>query len=174
MKEKATPAPKKAKRRAPVGQRKGEAQVGGKRLPRNWKAAFIEALVEERSVTHACRVVGMARKTAYKHRKEDPAFGEEWDEAVAVNLEDLEASAMRRAIDGTLEPILYQGKTRGARRVYETGLTIFMMKTRMRDRYGQAAAFGRPVDEIAREIREATAEMNGSIEGPPPDADEGG
>ena len=104
-----------------------------------WVEGFIKKLIETRSVTKACQSVGINRSTAYDRREKDSDFKERWDEAVQICIDDLEASAMRRAIEGNAKPLLYKGQpvmVEGADgklqplivREYETGLTIFMLK----------------------------------------------
>lgn len=66
--------------------------------------------------------------TAYRWRDEDPEFKAAWDEAVEQNIDDLEACAYRRAIEGWLEPVYFQGKAVGAVRKFSNALTIFMLK----------------------------------------------
>jgi len=96
---------------------------------------FIAALRKHRSITKACESIGKSRTIAYQWREKFPDFRQAWDEAVETNIDDLEAGAMRRAIEGTLEPIYYKGKPVGVVRKYETALTIFMLKKNRTRKY---------------------------------------
>ena len=89
---------------------------------------FIDAIREHRSITKACEAVGKGRTTVYRWRKDNQEFQEEWDEAVETNVDDLEAGAMRRAIEGWLEPVYYKGEPKGVIRKFSNALTIFMLK----------------------------------------------
>jgi hypothetical protein len=74
------------------------------------KRAFLDALAIAGVVTSACESAGVARKTAYHWRDVDPAFAEEWDEALATATDRLEAEAHRRAVLGNEEPVFHRGQ----------------------------------------------------------------
>lgn len=63
--------------------------------------AFLEALAQEPNVARACREAGISRKTAYKWRKDDASFREAWDEVLEASVDDLEAKAFSRALEGS-------------------------------------------------------------------------
>lgn len=52
----------------------------------------------------------------------------------------LEGEAIRRANEGTLEPVFYQGAACGAIRVYSDGLMQFLLKGAKPEKYGNKAA----------------------------------
>ena len=64
---------------------KGRAQ----RISRNpastptYKRRLLEALELGMSPTSAAKAAGVGRSTAYLWRREDPAFAQKWDDAVA-------------------------------------------------------------------------------------------
>lgn len=74
------------------------------------KAAFLAALAETYTVTHAADAAGISRKTAYEWRKEDGDFAAAWD------------AAQERAVDA-LEQSVYQKAMAG-----DVTLSIFMLK----------------------------------------------
>jgi len=80
------------------------------------------------AVTAAAKVAGYSRRAVYDWRHADEAFRERWDEAVAIAIERMEAEADRRAIEGTLEPVFYQGSECGQVRRYSDTLLIFRLK----------------------------------------------
>lgn len=74
------------------------------------RRAFLGSLAISGVVTSACEATGIARKTAYHWRDHDPAFAEEWDEALATATDRLEAEAHRRAVLGNEEPVFHRGQ----------------------------------------------------------------
>jgi hypothetical protein len=65
-----------------------------------WRAAFLETLTKTPSVSVAARAAGVSRSTVYDARDRDPAFGEQWDDALAQSIDALEAHGYVRAIRG--------------------------------------------------------------------------
>lgn len=63
-----------------------------------WTPVFLSALADTANVRLACKTAGIARKTAYQHRKESPTFAAQWDEALEQACDVLEAEARRRAL----------------------------------------------------------------------------
>jgi hypothetical protein len=61
-------------------------------------------------VSYAARVAGIARETAHRWCREDKAFAEEFAGARADAADDLEAEAVRRAMEGVDRPIFHRGQ----------------------------------------------------------------
>jgi hypothetical protein len=130
----------------------------------DWYDLYIDGLAQEGSHENAAKVSGVSVRTAQRHRKKHELFAAACNDAWEEVVDSLEASAMKRAIQGTLEPIMYRKERVGAKRSYETSLTIFMLKQNRREKYGQDG----PVDERdarerAREFRQALTEMDDTI-----------
>lgn len=123
----------------------------------DWKSVFIKALADERSVTHACRVARISRTTAYEHRATDPEFGRQWSEAWEEVLDELEGSAMRRAIDGWEAPVWHQGVQCGTETKIDNRLTEFMLRKNRPTRYGEQLITD-DVQTIAAKVRAAIQE----------------
>lgn len=100
-----------------------------------WKAAFLQTLEETASVTKACEVSGLPRRTAYNWRGADEQFAKDWDAAVERGTDALEDEAVRRAREGTLRPVFYEGKVCGHVREFSDTLLIFMLKARRPEKY---------------------------------------
>jgi hypothetical protein len=131
---------------------------------RSWYVEFIDELRKQRSVMHACRKIGVGRTQAYELKKQDAQFRAAWDDAVASNKEDLVASAMKRAIDGYLEPIVYKGQVVHARVRFDPVLTIFMLKKNVPGYEDHAAnAGGAAPEELAEYMRRAAEAMFASV-----------
>lgn len=104
------------------------------------KKLFCEALI----VNHgnrlaACRSIGVHRMTITKHLQEDPEFREMFEEAMETYREQLVAEVHRRAVDGTIKPVFFQGRRAFDRddkgqeidasiREYDTALLIMLVK----------------------------------------------
>lgn len=80
------------------------------RIPFDWKPAFLAALREYPIIQHACNAVGIERTTAYKARKEDEKFAEEWEHAMEAGIDRAEQEAFRRAVVGFEEPVIDKGR----------------------------------------------------------------
>jgi len=155
-------AKKKVTKRADVtpikrGRRRGHAKAGTAAEVRRQKAAFLKQLKASiGNVSHACECSGMTRKKAYDWRKSDNAFAEQWDAIVSCWTDQLEESAMRRAIHGGIKRNYDRnGNLISEEKVHETPLTIFMLRAKRRDIYGDKVEISLTPEEFAREVQSA-------------------
>lgn len=102
---------------------------------------FLAAL----SVTHSPRLssdyAGVQHQTAYNHRKLDPEFARQWEDAQDHAIELLRARTFQRALEGDLEPVYYMGVPTGYIRKFSDKLQIEMLRAYRPDRFktpGQA------------------------------------
>lgn len=102
--------------------------VENRQLTPEKRAKFFKALAKKGNVSYACRSAKVSRFTVYQHRKEDPQFAAEWEEALELAIEALELEARRRAEEGTRKPIYYKGGQVGYVREYSDTLLIFLLK----------------------------------------------
>jgi hypothetical protein len=107
-----------------------------KKIARKKRESFLKTLAETSTVSRAARVAGIKRSTLYKWRKEDETFALAWDEALEEGIDKLEAEAVRRAKDGTQEPVYYQGKQVGTIQRYSDTLLIFLLKKLRPEKFG--------------------------------------
>lgn len=98
-------------------------------------AAFFEALAHGFSVTKACVLSGLPRSTAYSHRNADPGFAALWDEAIEAGTDRVEDEALRRAVEGTDDPVFYQGEQVGTVTRYSDSLLVMLLKARRPEKY---------------------------------------
>lgn len=100
--------------------------------------AFIQILAETANVAAACRAVGMSRSAAYAlyNRREAQSFRQAWDIAIEQGTRCLADAALERALNGVAHPIFYQGQQVGERRVFNEGMTMFLLRAHAPDRYG--------------------------------------
>lgn len=98
-------------------------------------AAFFAALAQGAPVTQALATCGYTRSSAYRWKDEDPAFAQQWEQAVDTAVELMEREADRRAIEGVLEPVYWRGQKIGEVRKYSDVLLIFRLKALRPDKY---------------------------------------
>lgn len=82
----------------------------GRALATRTRGRFIAELASTGNVSLAALAAGGHRNTFYDCRAADPAFAAEWDEALEIATDALEAEARRRALEGVREPIVSGGK----------------------------------------------------------------
>ena len=75
-----------------------------------WRTAFLAALRSTATVVRACEAARVDRRWVYQVRRTNGGFRAEWDDALAGYGDDLKAEAVRRAVEGTREFVLYKGK----------------------------------------------------------------
>lgn len=90
---------------------------------------FIETLAATCNVSEAARVVGKSLSTAYYLKRCDPGFAREWNQALCVGYEELEALLLRQALFGTEEEeVLLDGegavKSRKIRRGHPNSVAV--------------------------------------------------
>lgn len=108
------------------------------------KEAFVEALREKYSVYHAAHEAGIARSTAYLWRSQDPEFAAAWDEALEDAKDTLEQSLFERAVNGTEEPVFYQGACVGTVTRYSDTAAIFLLKGARPEKYRERQEISGP------------------------------
>jgi hypothetical protein len=89
---------------------------------------FLTALRKSGNVSAACRSARIGRQRVYERRESDPEFAAAWDVALDEAVDSLESEGWRRARDGTLKPIFYEGQKCGEIREYSDTLLIFLLK----------------------------------------------
>lgn len=82
------------------------------RAVKKQRQELLDALRSGASVTAACRVVGVPRRTAYQWREDDENFAAEWADALEEGTDALEDEARRRAMESsdTLMIFLLKGR----------------------------------------------------------------
>lgn len=119
--------------------------------------AFIAALANTGSVTHACARINMATEGAYYLRRAPGAdsFRAAWAAALDHGVQQLADLAIDRARDGVAVPIFHRGEQVGEKRWYNDRLLMFVLKHHMPNRYGGQIGGGtRSKETIEREAAE--------------------
>jgi hypothetical protein len=75
---------------------------------------------------------------AYYHRKHDPEFAKQWDEAREYGIEMLHARAFQRALEGDIEPVYYMGVPVGYIRRFDSKLQIELLRAYKPDKFRTA------------------------------------
>lgn len=138
-----------------------------------WKPIFLSALRRCANVSRSASEAEISRKTAYKERQDSTTFRDAWDDAIEEGLDYLEEEARRRAYEGTLEPVFYKGEHVGLIRKFSDTLTIFLLKGRRPDVYGDrlkqevTGKNGGPIQQevranfdLAEDVRKLDAEIS--------------
>ena len=91
----------------------------------------------------AAKAAGISRQSHYRWLKTDPDYPGRYQEAKAESAQLLEDEAVRRARDGVVEQIYYQGQVVGQKLNYSDTLLIFLLKAanpeKYRERYDMQA-----------------------------------
>ena len=99
-----------------------------------WRPRFLAALAMCHLPELAARHTRISCQMAYYHRKHDPEFAKQWDEAREYGIEMLHARAFQRALEGDLEPVYYMGVPVGYIRSFDSKLQIEMLRGYRPDR----------------------------------------
>ncbi len=105
-----------------------------KKAPRpDWQRSkklvrFIAQLKQHGNVCKACKGAAVSRAWVYDKRDADEEFAEAFAHAKAIGLEALKDEAHRRAFEGVLEPLTYQGEVFDHVRKYSDVLLMFLIK----------------------------------------------
>jgi hypothetical protein len=90
--------------------------------------AFLAAYRQTASITKAAAAAKIERTMHYRWLKSSESYKLAFENAQAEAAELLEDEAVRRATEGTLEPVFYQGLKVGAVRRYSDGLMQFLLR----------------------------------------------
>lgn len=127
--------------------------MAGSGVARRKKRDFIDALARTGNVSEAARRAGLSRSRAYQLRRADRAFAGEWEEAIEVAVDRLEAEARHRAVEGIEQPHFHQGRVCGTVRKYSDALLMFLLRAHRPHTYRERSDGG-PAD-FERHLAEA-------------------
>lgn len=98
-------------------------------VPERKRRVFLETLRRTGKVNYSAMSAGYKDSSALrKFRNQDDEFAQEWDEALDTGMDLVEDEAIRRAVDGTREPVFYQGNVVGFKLNYSDQLMMFVMR----------------------------------------------
>ncbi len=150
---KAQAAAQKGEKTATRHRRSAHTPAQGKKREK-LQAAFLTAFRESCTVAQAAKTAKVGRRTHYDWLKADPSYREQFEDLEEAVTETLEREAMRRASEGTLKPVFYQGKTCGEIREYSDTLLIFLLKARRPETYRERSDINSTLQGTVRMIHE--------------------
>lgn len=130
-----------------------------RRLTKPAAYALVLALVAEgRSIKGACSAAGIADRTVRERRQKDPEFAAAFDQARREGGYALEDEAVRRAVEGTEEPIFHDGVQVGAVQRRSDSLLRLLLRGNKPKTYSQRVE--PTIEEMSEEqMRERLAEL---------------
>lgn len=96
-----------------------------------WRPRFLAVLSLTRSENYACRAARVDRGMVRNHRKWDPEFEAQCQEAEERAIELLHDATMKSAIEGDMKPVYWQGIRVGFIREYDNRLRIELLRAHM-------------------------------------------
>jgi hypothetical protein len=121
------------------------------------KQLFLVGLRRGDSVLGAAAAIGVASRTAYRHRERDPDFARAWDLACRMAKVPLELAAFARGVDGIEEPVYRYGKLSHTRRRLSDATLIKLLAADQPEKYGRAAGLAPLIDRLERKIESRVA-----------------
>ncbi|HEY1896732.1 MAG TPA: hypothetical protein VGG62_10690 [Terracidiphilus sp.] len=97
---------------------------------------FLAAFGDTLSVARAADLANVDRHDHYNWLRRHKSYSRAFEQAREIAGQCLEAEAVDRALSGWLEPVYYQGAVCGDVRRYDSGLTQFLLRGLLPERYG--------------------------------------
>lgn len=86
-------------------------------------------------ITRAAEVAQITPKTHRNWLEADEVYAEAFGRAKQAAVDTLEAEARRRAVEGVLEPVFYEGEVVGHRVRHSDNLAMFLLKGNAPDKF---------------------------------------
>jgi hypothetical protein len=119
------------------------------RLTQELIGKFLEILANNGGIVcDAAEDLNISRTALYKRRNSDAKFRKLWDKAVDLGVDVIEDEAKRRALDGTEEPVYYQGEIVGyikKKSDYCIGIVLKAHRDRYREKHEISGPDGQPL-----------------------------
>lgn len=125
-------------------------KTAGNFRSQRWKQVFIDELARSGNVLLSSRKAGVGRTSVYQTRRDDPAFADQWDDAIDEAVDLLEAVARGRAVNGTDKPVYHRGVAVGTVREYSDILLMFLLKAHRPERFRDSYDLAKAVDAITK------------------------
>ena len=124
--------------------------MADKKTTEEFKEAFVTLLGSLPNITACCRLLNIAVQNVRIARINDPKFDEDVKAAIEEGVDMLEEEARRRAVDGVLKPVFFQGEPCGNVREYSDQLLIALLKANRPKKYnpGVNVKFGGDGDKV--------------------------
>lgn len=99
------------------------------------RETFLASFRETCNVSEAARAAGLARRSVYEWRADDPAFAADWEDAEQEAADKLEREAWRRAVEGTDKPVTFQGEITDTYKEYSDRMLELLLKAHRPDKF---------------------------------------
>jgi hypothetical protein len=99
------------------------------------QAAFLAAFRITACLSKAAQAARIGRRRHYHWLEQDPDYRLAFEQAKLEVVGELEDEAVRRACEGWLKPVFYQGRQCGTVRRYSDKLLMFLLKGWRPERY---------------------------------------
>lgn len=96
-----------------------------------WRPVFLAVVALTRSTLLGCRAAKVSSKMVHDQRQDDPEFDTQILQAQAHAVQLLHDVTFRDALEGTLEPVLWQGITVAWVRKFDNRLRVEMLRAHM-------------------------------------------
>lgn len=163
------------KRAGETGPNTGRAL--GLPFSRERKEEFCKALLQHRGQRlYAAREIGVSPQTVQNHLRDDPEFRAMFEETMELFRESLQSEAVRRAVEGTLKPVYFQGRRAvdsdedgnevpAAIREYDTALLVLLLKRHCPEFREKSVVENRNVnvDMGVKDLEEMTPEQRAKL-----------
>ena len=144
---------------------------GGKTSPSILNAdeikTFIDAYTETYNFSEACRCIRRAQVLVREALDKMPHFARMSESAKESITDDLEATWMRRCLQGFQEEVFYKGEIVGHKTVFSVPLFLAFMKARRPEVWSSVEATGVDKDKVVRELQVQLESMHQSVPIPP-------
>jgi hypothetical protein len=97
---------------------------------------FLRAWTETFSVVHAAEIADVGTSSHYRWIQKSPNYAAAFEKRKKHASNFLETEAIARAGEGWLEPVYYQGAVCGEVRRFDSGLTQFLLRGMLPEKYG--------------------------------------
>lgn len=121
------------------------------------RARFLELVREHGVLAYASEQVGISQNLCWMHRKKDPEFNKQVEEALDVAVSKLELEARRRAVEGVREPVYQGGALVGYKLVHSDRLLEKLLEAHLPRKYSDRLRLVGDDDEPAVSITFAPA-----------------
>lgn len=95
------------------------------------KARVLDELEQAHSIGKACKAVGLPVRTMHNWRDYDPEFNKAFEEAVERGNDVIRDEIRRRAVDGWMRDVYFQGQVVGEERLYSDRLMELLARSRL-------------------------------------------
>ena len=116
-----------------------------------FKETFVQMLGNLPNITAVARLLNVTVKTVTFARKKDPEFDEDVKAAIEEGYDMLEEEARRRAVDGVVEPVFFNGEQVGSVRKYSDTLLVTLLKACKPKKFnpGVQVKFGENTEKVS-------------------------